>query len=190
MKHIWTVVCERILEDPLDKTVSLIQILEALNISPVPGIQKIQGEILMPTPLTLVTYWTRTNDSVAEEFRLRAGVRMPDGTEKSTPEILCKLTNMNYRQVFRLGSIPYMGLGRYWFYVEQTLEGTEWKRAAEVPFELREAQHGLESKSRNAATASRNRAETGVEKKTKAPGIQKQKKNRDRISSSGKRTPR
>jgi len=137
-KHVWSVLCERMLEDPSSKTVSLIDVLEAIVIgAPPPPAGAGQGFIAIPIRMQLVSFWTRSDESAAEEFNLRASLKLPDGKSVSIPAVKIEFSKSNYRQQFAFPTIPYTGPGRYWFRIEGSKDGERWEVAAEIPFEVR-----------------------------------------------------
>jgi hypothetical protein len=93
--------------------------------------------------MQLVSYWTKSEEAGTEEFNLRATVRLPDGRTVALPTVHPVFSTSNYRQQFAFDSMPYVGPGRYWFFVESSGDGKKWEPAAEIPFEIK-TDHAVE----------------------------------------------
>jgi hypothetical protein len=137
-KHVWSVLCERVLEDSVTKTVSFVELIEAINVHSPPPIDSQSGMASLPVRMQLVSYWTRSDESIAEEFDLRATALLPNGKSVSSPGFRISISKFSHRQNVTFPNLPYAGPGRYWIRVEWSKDGQTWQLATELPIEVQE----------------------------------------------------
>jgi hypothetical protein len=137
-KLLWFIVCERVLEDPVSKVITLVDVIEAVTIRGAPmSVDLTKNHVIVPIRLAAVSLWTRTPDAPAT-FEARAVVRTPDGREFGTPAATITWgAHANFRQTIRFGTLPFVGAGRYAIVVQSKVASDDWKTAAELPVELK-----------------------------------------------------
>jgi hypothetical protein len=134
-QHIWSVLCSRLLEDPTSRVVSLIDVIEGIDVvMSEPSL--VQDPIPIPIGMTIVSFWTRSGDAAGESYSLRATIRLPNGRTFSTSAVKVVFEKSNYRQQFKLPNLPFMQPGRYWFIVEGSSDETRWTTATEIPLQV------------------------------------------------------
>ena len=170
-KLLWFVVCERTLEDPVTKVITLVDVIEAVTIRGAPlSADLTKNHVVVPIRLSSVSTWTRVQDEPAT-FEVRSVVRTPDGREFGTPAVAITWgAQPNYRQTIRLGTMPFVGAGRYTIIAQSKVASDDWKTAGELPIDIKyevvaeekaEEQHaasGNAPKKKRRATAKRRTA--------------------------------
>ena len=82
MKHIWSVLCQRSIIDRSSNTVSLIDVLEQLNInvSPEQVAKKSDEGIVIQINFDIVSFWTKdSNETKPANFEVVVEFNDPDG---------------------------------------------------------------------------------------------------------------
>jgi len=133
IKHIWTVLCSESLIDKESNNVSLIKVLEQVNVSYVVG-----GELpnAIPLDFTVVTLWSREESDTPERGRARIVIVDPTGQEsESRPEYEIDLhTYRRFRGTVRGKDIPGGTSGILIFRMQVQMEGEDnWRDVADVP---------------------------------------------------------
>ena len=137
MIHVWTVVCRRTLLDKDSNTLSLIESVEALQITPLttPEDEKPVG---LPIELEIATLWTRSEPGGGEHGRNRVNFVAPDKSSVVVGEPaevdLRKFQRVRAR--VRLAGLRLKGEGRYWFSVELASGDEEWEEVARIPLDV------------------------------------------------------
>jgi len=135
-KHIWSVLCERVLQDVDGQQLSLIGVAEELSIA-----EEFASEstAALAVNLAVASYWVREQSDVEERGYVRVDVRCPDASVIVGRE-LSVLLDRDWRAqtVGRIGSLPVRGAGRYEFRIHHRRDANcEWQLCAELPLELR-----------------------------------------------------
>jgi hypothetical protein len=131
--HIWTVICNNVVIDRETNNLSIINVLEQINI-PEEAIQ--QTEIL-PITVELVSLWVRSDLSKPGKSFSRISLVAPNGEIQKTiePEInLTKYERLRTRGVFQ--GFPFKGEGIYRFVVELKCDEKNWLKVASVPLKV------------------------------------------------------
>ena len=137
MNHVWTVVCERSLIDKDSNNLSLINVIEQIQIG---SLEEIPEGAPPPTGggrIEVVTMWSRSNLETPETTNTRTIFYSPTGDElvRNEPYIdLTEFKRLRARWLY-IGLPPYSGDGQYTFVVQQEVDG-EWRTEAEVPLEI------------------------------------------------------
>lgn len=133
VRVVWSLLCERVLEDPTTKSATLVDVTEGLTIGG--NIPELAQDAIanVPVKLSSVTLWTRESKDVNTSFESRLVVRLPDGREFGTPKFPIEMgAALNYRQVVKMQQFPFAGLGAYTLVIQAKQEDG-WVAKAEVP---------------------------------------------------------
>ncbi len=135
--HIWSVLCARTVIDSETNNISLIDVLEQLNlkVEPVPD-----GKVgLVPIPYEVVSFWRRTRSNEPTQGRARLRLLAPDGKEIGPAhEVQLDLSaHPRLRSRARGLGIPVLVSGEYHFTVElQSEDGGTWDEVARIPLQV------------------------------------------------------
>jgi hypothetical protein len=139
MKHIWTVLSTRIIEDKRTNMLSMIDVCDGLSLdeSELPNFdQKAKGNVLIGGfTLNLATMWFRSAHEEPESGIMRSILVTPDGKRFNQPERKIDLEAATVsRSILLIDKLVFRGFGLYWFRVEQRKKGsTRWTFEAEAP---------------------------------------------------------
>jgi hypothetical protein len=131
-EHIWTLCCENAIIDSRTNNLSLINLLEQLNVPP--------GAKVIGMRMMLVTLWSKSQDvAVAERFRSRALWELPGGerifgTEEMEQEIPADTHRL--RVLLEVGGVPFREGGYYHFVVEKMSAEDKWETVTRLPLEV------------------------------------------------------
>lgn len=155
VEHIYSILCERLLTDDANGTVTLCGILEKVYVEPA------DAEMLdsakdratgFAFPMYLVSWFVRTDFSKPETLRVRARWRIPGNREVPLGEFPISLEGINgVRSKMLVPGVPWAGEGRYWFYVDTKSEDGDWVNVTRMPLEV--AVRNLDEQSISAPTA-------------------------------------
>lgn len=130
MRHVWTVLCLRTVVDEKSKNVSLIDVLEQVN---VPESEMVGADLtFLPLEFRIATLWERSGTPSLR--RARTTLVDPSGTSlMSSIETHVDLTtNERARVITSVPGIPLSRLGRYVFRVE-VADGADWTPVGDTP---------------------------------------------------------
>jgi hypothetical protein len=132
--HVWTVLCSRVIVDQKLNNVSLINILEQLNIKgePLP-------DGVLPCEIHVATLWARSDFQVPAVGHGRLLFLSPSGESLLDPfehEIDLREKGRN-RNFFHLSRLPVHEPGRHEFCLDYRLDNdSEWHRVAVLPLQV------------------------------------------------------
>ena len=135
MRHVWSVFCSRAVIDADTNNVTLVEVLEALQIAP--PIPPLPG--ILQLPCELVTLWSRQDLATAEQGTARARLMAPDGhTELHTATYTVDLGGYpRIRHRLRLNGVPITGEGLHiWEVAFRAAPEDEWGVRASVPLHI------------------------------------------------------
>jgi hypothetical protein len=142
-EHIWSVVCHRGCLDTYTNLVSLLEVTEGLTIravgEPIPA-PDVTAIATLPSPLHIVSLWTRSDINAPESFQLRSVLITPDGTEFAAPGagVGDLKEHHRLRSFLQAPGLPVRGPGTYRVAVEWRRDDeSRWERVARIPFEVR-----------------------------------------------------
>lgn len=137
-KHIWSVLCNRGLLDTQTNQVSLIDVVEAVRIRGPRWPSESDEPVFVPTGLTLVTLWTRSDMAIPERMHGRLVVIAPDGQTFPGKTLDIDLHSAPRARAFmRLAGLPFKGPGEYQISVEtRRSDDDAWDHNANVPVEV------------------------------------------------------
>lgn len=133
VKHVWSVLAERISTDEVTHLVSFLSVIEDIYLDELPKSQE---------NLALGTRWHKIGKSI-EQLQLRVGVLCPD---ESTTILLSphklKFGNKSndYRTNVDLSSYSFENEGLYVFQIEQHIDA-KWILVAQLPVMVHVARH-------------------------------------------------
>ena len=139
MRHVWSVLCDRCVTDKATNNISMdvIEQLQA-NIGRIDDPAKLT---ILPMQLKIVSFWTRTDEAVAEEGRGRIQVYDPFGksyADVESSQFKIDLTNTirsrSINEILGMGIFPDKQ-GTYAFGVE-VFQGGKWEEVARLPLQV------------------------------------------------------
>ena len=132
-RHVWTVACMHAVIDQESNLVSLLDVIEQINIPGKPAPDKAVG-----LTLDLTTLWVRENPDTPEKGCARITFVSPTGAElKSIIMDVDLSAHERLRSRGRFVGIPAPEDGRYTFRVESAPENSEeWIQEALIPLQI------------------------------------------------------
>ena len=140
-RHIWSVLCSKVVTDSASQNVSLIDVLEQLDVTVTRAkVEQEQDTVIVPFSGQLVSLWGRGNLDEGEDVSGRVRFISPSGEELEKTEYSVDLSNYpRVRTVFKMNGFPVrMGeVGNYCFSIEQASEQGGWDVVAEVAVQVK-----------------------------------------------------
>lgn len=137
MKILWTLLCDNVITDHRTNNVSLIEIVEQINVPSPPPVSLAKSGDQSPTLLNmwLVTLWARSENDKPENGQARIKVVAPDGTESQLIEYEVNLNETpRSRAVGRIAGFPLLTQeGEHLFRVEKLTSDSDWQKEFELP---------------------------------------------------------
>lgn len=134
-KHIWSVLCRKVIIDKNDNSLSLIEVVEGVEVVSLPASSVQASQMFMD----LVTYWRRSYPSKVEHATARLVIKDPGGKAVGLPhEIPIALEEApRIRCLLRFqGGVPYTKNGVYEYMVQLKYGGSKWGTVAQIPLEI------------------------------------------------------
>jgi hypothetical protein len=133
----WLLVCERAVVEEGSGTISLIGVLEQINVSPSPpAAEKGQPLPVVPQRFAVVQMWTRTDASKPETFVTRVRLFAANGKQFGVSETVVDLSaNRNGRVIASAPGLPWAGPGELRIDL-QVKKGRSWRTVARERVEL------------------------------------------------------
>ena len=134
IEHVWTVLCARSIVDQSSNNISLLDVIEQINVQAPP--LQVGQEGLLPIHGELVTLWTRSVDNQPCRADARIRVISPSGTTAHEKDYSVDLmVSERVRTKINIPVLSVRELGRHHFSVLLRNENdTEWHLVATVPF--------------------------------------------------------
>ena len=130
--HVWSVLCARSIVDRDSNNISLLDVIEQLNLAIV------ELPAIIPAQFELVTLWTRADNDMPAIGRGRVRYLCP--TNELLAQIEHAIDHSDYRRTRQrsgLVGLPISGFGRHSLHVElQVAEDGEWTEVANLPLEV------------------------------------------------------
>ncbi len=135
-KHIWSILCSKALTDKNTNSVSLMEIVEQIAISPLPP----NKQIIVPLTLDLVTLACRSDPATPEKQMARMTLLTPSGDSVEGIRFELDLTgSVRCRATLHMDGLPLEGVGEYTFLLEfLDEESEEWTEIYRLPLEVAE----------------------------------------------------
>lgn len=135
IRHVYSVICQRLLVDPSNNVVSLMDCADRILLPPIAV--EAGKTLLVPVGLSIMSHWTRDPSDNPDEARARYSLFTPAGTTIPGGEIEVRLIDhRNARTTTGLPLHPFTGPGRYWHVIELQQTGGEWQEVARLPLDL------------------------------------------------------
>lgn len=133
-KHIWTILCTKALVEEKTNNVSLIEIIEQLEVLGVPN----ETRAILPIQLVLVTLWSRSDLDRAEFATGKFEFLAPSGEVLGGGEYDINLRDYRRsRNLANMNSLPLQGPGIYKFVIRiREDENNTWTEVASLPLEV------------------------------------------------------
>ncbi|MGC2831922.1 MAG: hypothetical protein WB994_19950 [Candidatus Acidiferrum sp.] len=133
--HIWSLLCGKSSTDRETNNLSLFDVIEQINLLgpvPEPGQQT-----LLPMPFELISLWSRSDPTHAEESTARIKLLAPNSVELLTQEFPINLNPViRLRTQMKSLAFPLSGPGRYTFTVEIRRAEANWEIVARIPVQI------------------------------------------------------
>jgi hypothetical protein len=131
--HVWTVACIHAIVDQESNLISLLDVIEQINISEKPAPKKAIG-----LTLDLATLWIREDPEVPEKGHAKITFVSPSGVELKSIRTDVNLgKHERLRSRGRFVGLPTPEAGRYIFRVDLEDEASkEWKEVASIPIRI------------------------------------------------------
>jgi hypothetical protein len=139
-RHIWSVLCERVLVDASSRSVSLMEVADDIAVE---GEIPRGGDVAAPVELALVSDWAREG-GLPEQGATRFTLHAPDERLLAEgTEIQVNLVDEERVQtVGQIHLLPLAGPGRYEFVVQYRRDIKEpWATQSRIPLDIREVAH-------------------------------------------------
>ncbi|MBI3943362.1 MAG: hypothetical protein HY326_10155 [Chloroflexi bacterium] len=137
IEHIWTIICSRSIVDKRTNNISLIDVLEQVNVGSFAPLQAEEG--IVPLQFDIVSLWGRGRDGQPDKGHVRIIMVLPTGKRiEPNPglDLSVDLTkHQRTRTITRVEGFPVVQPGRHVFIVQ--IEDDEgWKDLASLPIEI------------------------------------------------------
>lgn len=135
--HIWTVLCLRSIRDGETNNISLIDVIESLQLE-VGKKGKAKGKYAVPFPLYLVTLWGRTEKNKPSRCHGKDAILRPSGEIIMENEYEIDLSVYErYRFTRKLDVFPVQESGRYQFRTRvRDDKRDDWEVVSVVPLDV------------------------------------------------------
>lgn len=139
-EHRWSILCHRACVDKYSNMLSLLDVTDELQISPVGEIPPSEENPLLGVKLQLISMWGRSVPGEPERFWADVAIIMPNGETFAAGERVPGdlETFHRTRLIFGIPALPFRGPGTYWFYVGVASSPEDpLAFAARVPLEIK-----------------------------------------------------
>lgn len=142
IKHIWSVLCRKSIINQDDNNLSIVDVLEALQVSlkPTKAQNKEQKlEAIIPINYEVVSFYTRDNKEKEVKFEQELVLinHKRDETNKDVKEIIIPTGIKRMRTRVKISGIKVEGSGDYIFQVRIREEGQKlFKIVSEIPLQV------------------------------------------------------
>lgn len=133
----WVILCERVIIEESAKTVSLISMIENINLpSPPPELFKDGKRPLVPFRFYVVHQWARSKPKIGERIPGRVLLVSPSGEEFGTSEFVVDLiATPQARVIGQTIGFPLYGQGVYSCVVQAKVR-TKWRKVGGTQFSV------------------------------------------------------
>jgi hypothetical protein len=143
MEHAWSLLCSKAIIDQRTKMMSLIDVVDGLEITgQLPEVNQDSPINAGPIQIQIAGFWYRSDIDKPETGKFRIKLTGPNGraygAQAPTLELEVNLVNSSSsHSIVEVPALPYVGLGTYYFDIEQQNE-SGWSRVAHLPLQLRQ----------------------------------------------------
>lgn len=151
VEHVWTLLSQNSIIDSKTNNISLLGVVEQINVDLKKINEVIQGEKpgidtkkkLIKLPVKIVSLWKRIDMLGREEMEFDGQIIVvsPLGNKLATLnfELVFKSTTKRVRTDFGIDALPFDGIGEYKFEVAfKEKDATVYKKVATVPIEMKD----------------------------------------------------
>ena len=126
-QHLWTVVALRAIVDAATNNASIVDVLEQLNLPPLPAPKDPKKRQAVPIRIAVMTLWRRSDPRLPESTNTRLALKGPSGKTLITIDsVLDMRKHLRMRAISHLNGFPVDGSGTYRFELSiQT--GRRWR---------------------------------------------------------------
>lgn len=140
IEHYWTVLCRKGVIDSDSNNISLLEVLEQVNIVGTPPVEKEEGAI--PGEYEIVSLWGRANYNEPARGMVKYVIGYRSGDiEKTSKEQIVEIDMTGHnrsRSILKLPLVPIHGEGLHRINVSLKIEGQhEWREVTSLPYEVR-----------------------------------------------------
>lgn len=141
-EHVWSVLCDRSVIDKSSNQVSLLNVVESLNLFvDKEELDRLRGSgaeggerPLVSHRMHFVTWWVRSDLDTPETVLIRLVLISPAGDLGTPTEATIDLSHSSsYRLQIAIDGLAFRGEGRYWFAIEEQGGPDEWREVARIP---------------------------------------------------------
>ena len=135
MKHLWSIVCEKVIVEANTGNLSIIGIADSVNFV---GEFPEERPFLLPlrTPLQLISCWLRDCLAEAQTVDALMRIKTPDGaTQREVQFEVDFADKLGTYSIGEVGEIPFTSDGVYHFEICVT-EGDDWRKVGTVALEI------------------------------------------------------
>lgn len=138
IRHIWTVICSKSVIDQDTNSISLLEVLEQLNISGPKLPKKKDKVVTIPLNFEVVTLWSRVSDDQPCRGNARIILFAPSGKKiKEFKHNVDLTTYKRFRNRVKIIGFPFPESGIYNFQIQIKEEkDSNWKEVANIPLQL------------------------------------------------------
>jgi len=136
IEHIWSVVCGRAIVDQQTNSLTLVDVMEQLEIGAPPPSEGERG--VLPMQVIVATLWRQKELGTPAKGAYSLELKAPDDTEMFKQISDVDLTAHNRLRTFNaINGIPILGPGTYRFQIRLRLDGQEdWIEVSSLPLEV------------------------------------------------------
>lgn len=139
VNHIWTVVCQRGIVDKDSNIVSLLEVLEKINVSTNEDLAKMDQNKPMgvPFPFQVVSYWRKNKNAKSGKGEAQITILSPDNKKLALGQIKFDIpeSGNTSRTIVKFDTLPVKTSGEYTVKIQQKHAG-KYHTVAEVPFDV------------------------------------------------------
>jgi len=140
LRVIWAVLCQQSLLDRDTNNISLINMIEEIQITAMPPQVEADASgsaLLAGNVVELVVLFGRSDFNTPEKGRGRVRLQTPNGTSSNAHEFEVDLThNLKHRFRLKIPGIPIDGEGIYYFLVDCKTDANNWEEKFVLPLEV------------------------------------------------------
>jgi hypothetical protein len=140
MKHIWSVLCRHSIIDRETNNISIIDVLEGVQIKrpTTKAAEKGGGKTALPISCEVISFFQNFNQNKDCKFKNRLDVVLPGNiTEQGKEnEVVLPIGPKRLRHRNRITKIPFTVSGTYTLLVKIQEENSEYKTVAELPLDI------------------------------------------------------
>lgn len=140
MENIWSILCSKAI---IDQRTSMVSLIEASDVIEGDFPELSQEDLTKPVQvgpvaLQLASFWYRSDPDKPELGKARSILVGPNGKPLGTNQLEVDLESAPSRTaIWIIPSIPYVGVGYYYFMVEKNTDDDNWIVTAKLPLLLR-----------------------------------------------------